>query len=150
MGTLKIGLLAFVALALQSCAVVDRDRDRDVAYCGGNHRLQIVDLETTPDPILRGARINRWFVRLRADGSGECRTVIRIRDMEGNEVAREVARRLRPGINEIEISPDEGYRFSRKEHCFQVIADISGTWRPVDAARRFCAREIANGRWTMR
>lgn len=148
MGKLKVALLVLVAAALQSCVVVDPDRD--VAYCGGDRRLQIVDLDMSPDPIAQGQPINRWLVRLRSEGSGDCRTVIRIRDGDGEEVGREVRRRLRPGINEIEVEPFERYRFSRGEHCFQVIADIAGNWRPVDAARRFCAREMGGRRWTMR
>jgi hypothetical protein len=145
-----VGLLILLAaaLALQSCVTVD---DRDVS-CGGNHRLQIVDLDMSPDPIAQGQRISRFLVRLRADGSGECRTVIRVRE-EGDKdvVAQERVYRLRPGINEIVIEPYERYRFSRSEHCFVVFADIAGTPRPVDAARRFCARQTAGrGGWSMR
>jgi hypothetical protein len=148
MSKIKTVLLAFAAVALQGCGMVDRDDD--VAFCGGAHRLQIVDLDMSPDPIGQGQRINRWFVRVRSDASGECRTVIRIRDAEGEEVGRELQYRLRPGINEIRVEPHERYRFSRKEHCFQVVADIERTPRAVDAARRFCARETGLRRWSMR
>lgn len=81
----------------------------------------------SPDPIAEGQRINRWLVRLRADASGECRTLLRIRDASGDEVGRERVFRVRPGNNEIEIENNDRYRFSRSEHCFQVIADIG--WR---------------------
>jgi hypothetical protein len=148
MGKVKIVLALLAAAALESCVVADRDRD--VAYCGGAHRLQVIDLDMSPDPIGEGQRINRWFVRVRADASGECRTLIRIRDAEGEEVGRELMYRLRPGMNEIVVEPNERYRFSRSEHCFQVVAHIAGTARPVDAARRFCAQETARRRWTLR
>jgi hypothetical protein len=148
MSKLKIALFVLIGAALQSCAAFDRDRD--VAYCGGAHRLQVVDLDMSPDPIAEGQRLNRWLVRIRADASGECRTLVRIRDAEGEEVGRELTYRLRPGMNEIAIEPHERYRFSRNEHCFQVIANIAGTARPVDAARRFCARQTAGRRWTLR
>ena len=147
MRRIKMLVLALGAAALQSCVVADTDR---LVTCGGNHRLQVVDLDVSPDPLAEGARINRWFVRLRADGSGECRTTIRVRDEGGDVVAQERVWRLRPGINEIELTPLERYRFSHNEHCFLVIADIAGTGRPVDAARKFCARQIAGRRWTMR
>jgi hypothetical protein len=147
MRNLGIALLAFAAATLQSCAVIDDDR---TARCGGSHRLEVVDLDMSPDPIGEGQRINRWLVRLRADGSGECRTVVRIREAGGDEIGRERAYRLRPGMNAIEVEPHERYRFGRNEHCFQVVADIAGTARPVDAARRFCARQIAGRRWSMR
>lgn len=142
-----IVIAVMVGLALQSCATVD---DRQVS-CGGNHRLQIADLGMAPDPIAEGQRLNRFFVLLRADGSGECRTVIRVREQgEKDLVGQERVYMLRPGINEIAIDPYERYRFSRNEHCFEVLADIAGTSRPVDAARRFCARQIAGRRWTMK
>jgi hypothetical protein len=152
MGRLRIVFLFLVSLALQSCVIDQRDsyRDRDLAYCGGGHRLQVVDLNMSPDPVAQGQRVNRWAVRLRADGSGECRTVVRIRDADGEEVGRELTYRLRPGMNLIEVEPHERYRFSRNEHCFDVLVNIEGTARRVDAARRFCARETAGRRWTMR
>jgi len=140
-------LLVLVTVAVQSCAVVDRD---NVVSCGGSHRLRVVDLDMSPDPIREGRRIDRWLVRLRADATGECRTVIRIREASGDEVGRERISRLRPGVNEIEIDPHERYRFTREEHCFQVVADIAGTKRVVDAERRFCARRLSDRRWTMR
>ena len=147
MRELKMLLLVIAAAALQSCVVAEPGR---LVACGGDHRLQVVDLDVSPDPLAEGQRINRWFVRLRADASGECRTTIRVRDESGDVVAAERVWSLRPGINEIELTPLERYRFSRNEHCFLVIADIAGTGRPVDAARRFCARQIAGRRWSMR
>jgi hypothetical protein len=53
-------------------------------------------------------------------------------------------------MNEIEFEPAERYRFSRNEHCFQVIANIEGAGRPIDAARTFCARQISGRRWSLR
>ena len=152
MRDLRIALLILAAVALQSCVMVDHDRDnnRNVADCGGGHRLQVVDLDISPDPIAEGQRINSWLVRLRADASGECRTTLRIREVSGDEVGRARLFRLRPGNNAIEIEPNERYRFSRSEHCFQVTADIAGTPRAVDAARRFCARRTADRRWSFR
>lgn len=147
MRQLKVFLLMIAAAALQSCVAVDSDR---LVACGGSHRLQVADLDVSPDPLAEGQRIRRWFVRLRADGSGECRTTIRVRDESGDVVAQERVWRLRPGANEIELTPLERYRFSRNEHCFFVTADIAGTARRVDAARKFCARQIAGRRWTMR
>jgi hypothetical protein len=148
MRNVRIGWLIFAAVILPSCAAIDDDRN--IEACGGGHRLQVVDLDMSPDPIAEGQRINRWLVRLRADATGECRTLIRIRDASGDEVGRERVFRLRPGNNEIEIENNERYRFSRSEHCFQVIADIAGTPKPIDAARRFCARQTAGRRWSMR
>ncbi|HWO40590.1 MAG TPA: hypothetical protein VNO43_02165 [Candidatus Eisenbacteria bacterium] len=148
MNKLKLACLLLLSGLGLSCAAFDHDGR--IGYCGGNHRLRVVDLDMAPDPIAEKERVKRWFVRLRADGTGECRTVIRIRDNDGEEVGREVAYRLRPGMNEISVEPSERYRLSRGEHCFEVVADIDRTPRRVDAERRFCAREIGKRRWSMR
>src|SRR4029453_5087023 len=118
MHNIRIAWVIFAVAILQSCATIEDDRN--IVACGGGHRLQVVDLDMSPDPIAEGQRINRWLVRLRADASGECRTLVRIREVSGDEVGRERAFRLRPGINEIEVENNEQYRFSRSEHCFQV------------------------------
>jgi hypothetical protein len=105
----------------------------------------------SPDPIAEGERIREWRVRLRADVTGECRTTLRIRERDDNDlVGRERVHRLRPGINVIEFEPVERYRFTRDEHCFQVIADIENTSRPADASRSFRAHRVSGRRWTLR
>jgi len=116
-------------------------------------RINIEDLDMSPDPINRGERVQRWRLRVRVDGSGECETYFEIREKPGNEVVARGARRvLRPGVNEIVLDGVEGYRFRRREHCFEVVADIERTRKAIDAAERFCARESGpNGkRWSMR
>src|SRR3990172_11386409 len=47
MRQLKMLLLVMAAAALQSCVVVD-DPNR-LGGCGGSHRLQVVDLDVSPD-----------------------------------------------------------------------------------------------------
>lgn len=134
---------------LQGCVIEDRDRDRWV-NCGRDHRLQVVDLDMSPDPVAAGQRVNRFRVSLRSDSSGECETRIQIRETQGNDlIASEKVYRLRPGMNQITIEPDSRYQFSRQEHCFNVIANIENTQRPVDAARRFCVRDVGNRRYSL-
>jgi hypothetical protein len=138
MRKLKTLLLVIAAAALQSCVVADVDQ---LGACGGSHRLQVTDLDVSPDPLAEGQRISRWFVRLRADGSGECRTTIRVRDESGDLVAGERVWRLGPGVNEIELTPLERYRFHATSTASksQPILGTLVRWR----ARRFCARQIA-------
>ena len=155
-------VMGLAAAVLQSCVVADTRDDRDLDYrdypdrdrfvnCGREHRLQVVDLDMSPDPINQGERIRGWRVRLRADASGECQTTLRIRERrDGDLVGLARVHRLRPGFNQIDFDAAERYRFSRNEHCFEVIADIAGTGRAVDAARTFCARQTAGRRWTLR
>jgi hypothetical protein len=154
-------LLIFIALTLSSCVAeepgryggegrVER-RDSRAVYCGAEHRLHVADLDMTPDPIAQGERVRTWRVRLRSDGTGECQTTLRVRERsDGDIVGRARVYYLRPGLNTIEFDPLESYRFHRREHCFEVIGDIAGTGRPVDAARTFCARQIAGNRWSLR
>jgi hypothetical protein len=122
--------------------------------CDGKHRIELLDLDMRPDPIGSGQRIAEWRVRLRVDGNGECETELEVREKADNEVAgRANLRRLRPGVNDIEIRASNRYRFQRGEHCFRVVANIAGTQRPVDARKDFCARQVRHDgerRWTMR
>ena len=109
----------------------------------------MVDLDFSPDPIRDGQHVDRFPVRLRADGSGECETRVDIRDSDHIVVTTETYR-LRPEINTITLTPNRGYRCEREDLCFQVVADIERTSRRLDAQRRFCATRAGRGRWTLR
>lgn len=115
--------------------------------CRRNDRLQIEDLDVSPDPIIEGARIRSWKVRLRFDGNRSCETEIAIR--EGGDVVAQVRNvNLRPGINEIDLRPSENYRMRGREHCFKVEVDLEGSRREVDASKRFCAQQ--RPAWSLR
>jgi hypothetical protein len=150
MRSLKASFLfaaAGVMLISAATNVSGADRDRGKFECRGGDRIRIQDLDVSPDPVIEGQRIRTWRVRLRLEGNRECETEVMIR--EGNDLAGQGRRiTLRPGINEIEIPPVEGYRFRGREHCFDVVVDIEGTRRRVDADRRFCAQQRAS--WSLR
>ena len=115
--------------------------------CRRGDRLNIQDLDITPDPIIEGQRIRAWKVRIRFDGRRDCETDIFIR--EGNSVvghARDY--KLRAGVNEIEIPAHDQFRFRGREHCFNVQVDLDGTRQQIDSDRRFCATQRTM--WTMR
>lgn len=115
--------------------------------CRRADRLQIEDLDVSPDPIVEGARIRAWKVRLRFDGNRSCETDIAIR--EGGDVVAQMRNvSLRPGINEIDLRPSESYRFRGREHCFRVEVDLDGSRRDVDAAKRYCAQQ--RPAWSLR
>ena len=140
--TLTMGLLGVMLLSQTSDGMgAEWDRgERGRRGCRQGDRLKIQDLDVSPDPIVEGQRIRLWKVKIRLDGKRECETEIDIR--EGREpVGRERRFTLRPGINEVDIQPVEGYRFRGKEHCFNVIVDLDGTRRQADADRRFCASQ---------
>jgi len=146
--------VAVLAAALQSCIVADVDRrgggDGRFVYCGGEHRMRVMDLDISPDPIADGQIIRALRVRVRVDGSGECQTTFQVRERDGDLVARDKVYRLRPGTNEIVFEPNERYRFDRGEHCFDVSANIAGNYRRIDAERTFCARQLPGRRWSLR
>lgn len=115
--------------------------------CRRGDRLNIQDLDISPDPIIEGQRIRAWKVRIRFDGRRDCETDIFVR--EGNNVvghARDY--KLRAGVNEIEIPAQNQFRFRGREHCFNVQVDLDGTRRQIDSDRRFCATQ--RSMWTMR
>ena len=115
--------------------------------CRRNDRIQIQDLDVSPDPIVEGARIRAWKIRLRFDSNRDCQTDVAIR--EGGDVVAEAQNIvLRPGINEIDLRPRETYRFRGREHCFRVEVDLDGSKREADASRRFCAQQ--RQAWSMR
>lgn len=141
--TILTGLLVVFLISLASDAMA---ADRGRGSCRRGDRINILDLDMSPDPIVQGQRIRAWKVKIRLQGRRDCETEIEIRD--GDEVvARENNYRLRPGINEIEIRPEERYRFHGREHCFNVVVDLEGTRRRADADRKFCARQ--KSAWSM-
>jgi hypothetical protein len=140
-------LMAIVSALLIEAPSPGMGADRGRRGCRNSERLRIQDLDLSPDPVIEGQRIRSWRVKLRLDGNRECDTEIAIR--EGDQiVGRGREYTLRPGINEIEIQPVENFRFRRGEHCFDIMVDLEGTRRRVDADRRFCAYQ--RPAWSMR
>jgi hypothetical protein len=141
---LLAGLIGALLIDLAPSATA-AERGRDA--CRRGDRLHIQDLDMTPDPLIQGQLIRAWRVQIRLEGNRACDTEIEIR--EGGEAVGRVRRTtLRSGVNQIEIEPNERYRFRAGEHCFRVVADLEGTRKEVDAARRFCAYQ--RPAWSMR
>lgn len=142
--TLATALFGLLLMGVVSDAAAAEGRR---GGCRRGERLNIQDLDVSPDPIIEGQRLRGWKVKIRLDADRECDTEIEIR--EGNEVAGGPRRyTLRPGVNEIELPAAERYRFQGREHCFSVVADLEGTRRPVDAGRKFCAQQRPS--WSLR
>src|SRR5215212_9778167 len=112
----------------------------DRGSCRRGERIQIQDLDMSPDPVLEGQRVRTWKLNLRYDGRGECDAAIYVR--EGNNVAGTLRKyTIRSGTNEIEIPAAEGFRFRGRETCFNVQVDLDGSKQQIDAERRFCAKQ---------
>jgi hypothetical protein len=115
--------------------------------CRRGDRLNIQDLDMSPDPVVEGQRLRAWKARINFDGRSECDTNIFIR--EGNNIVGNARNfRLRPGVNEIEIPAADSFRFRGRELCFNVQVDLEGSRQQIDADRRFCA--TPKTMWSMR
>jgi hypothetical protein len=143
-GSMVVAFLALVSMVLPS---IGEGADSGRFGCRRGDRIEIQDLDISPDPIIEGQRIRAWKVRINFAGARECETEIEVRE-GGDVVARTRRIHLRPGVSEIEVPPVESYRLHGREHCFTVVADLEGTRRDVDAARRFCARQRMG--WSLR
>ena len=115
--------------------------------CQRGDRLNIQDLDMSPDPVAEGQRLRAWRVRIDFSGRRECETDVLIRE-GGSIVGRVRNYRMQPGVNELEIPVVENFRYTGREHCFNVQVDLDGSRQQIDAARRFCARQRAT--WSMR
>ncbi|HEX6769461.1 MAG TPA: hypothetical protein VF208_08930 [Candidatus Binatia bacterium] len=115
--------------------------------CQRGDRLNIQDLDMSPDPVVEGQRIRAWRVRIDFSGRRDCETDVFIRE-GGSIVGHARNYRMRPGVNEVEIPVIESYRYTGREHCFNVQVDLDGSRQQVDATRRFCARQRTM--WSMR
>ena len=147
MSFLKIGFLtALMGLSVLSFSWDAGSAEHGRNACRRGDRIRIQDLDVSPDPLVEGDRIKAWRVRIHLDGGRQCETEIEIRE-DDELVARESNYTLRPGVNEVQIRPVERYRFQRSEHCFEVVVDLEGTRRKVDAEKRFCARQAKA--WSM-
>lgn len=110
-------------------------------------RIGIQDLDMSPDPVIEGQRIRAWKIRINFNTRRDCETDILVR--EGNNIVGHLRDyKLQPGVNEIEVPAVESYRYSGREHCFNVQVDLDGSRQQIDATRRFCARQRTM--WTMR
>jgi hypothetical protein len=143
-GSMVVAFLGLMSIGVRS---IGEGADFGRFGCRRAERIEIQDLDISPDPVMEGQRIRAWKVRIRFDGPRDCETEIEVRE-GGDVVARTPRINLRPGVSEIEVPPLESYRFHGREHCFVVVADLEGTRRDVDAARRFCARQRMG--WSLR
>jgi len=133
------GLLSTLAINLAP-EVRAADSGRGSNSCRRGDRIRIQDLDMSPDPIIEGRPVRLWKVRIGFEGRRECDTDIVIR--EGNNTIGQARHfRLRPGANDVEIQPNEGFRFRGREMCFNVQVDLEGSRQQIDADRRFCATQ---------
>ena len=69
--------------SVPAATAADRERGRGCS-CRRGDRLNIEDLDMSPDPVIEGQRVRAWKVRISFAGQRECETDIIVR--EGNNV----------------------------------------------------------------
>jgi hypothetical protein len=119
--------------------------------CVKAHRLKAIDVLMTPDPLGRNEPVRFWRVQVEVDGTGECETVIALRDSTANRfVGPQVTRIMKPGLNTLRFESAAPYRFQRNSHCFSVSVGNAQANQTLKAERRFCVRQLKDNRWTLR
>src|SRR5512134_44940 len=91
--------VAFLALMSIVVPSVGEGADYGRYGCRRGDKIEIQDLDISPDPIMEGQRIRAWKVRINFAGARECETEIEVRE-GGDVVARTRRINLRPGVNE--------------------------------------------------
>lgn len=117
--------------------------------CTPPHRMRILDLDVSPDPVRSGQPIEAWRITINSDWNGECGTHFEVRDQDQVAGAGFV-RAIRPGRNVYILPASPQYRFHRRDSCFIVQAYIGGSFTPITAQRSFCAQLIPGAGWTLR
>lgn len=141
-------LLALFAWIAQSCAPAQNPY---FTSCGKAPKLELVSLAMFPDPLPEARKIDQWRAVIRSDGSDLCETALAVRqEGKGQSITLQTRAELSLGQNHVLLYADENYRLSGGEVCFEMSAHIGGKNVPIETARRFCARTIDRGWWSMR
>lgn len=115
--------------------------------CQRGDRLNIQDLDMSPDPVGEGQQIRTWKVRVNFTSQRDCETDVIVR--EGNNIVGHLRNyKMHAGVNDIEIPAADKFRFRGRELCLNVQVDLDGSRQQIDADRRFCARQRTV--WSMR
>ena len=137
--------LFLMALILQNCGAVRP------GPCSKTQNLELVSLAMYRDPLPETRKIDQWRAIIRSDSSAICQTTVSIAEAESKQlITHETKTDLSLGANQILLYSLDDYRLSGKEICFEVNVSIDGEKIPLDAPRRFCARTIDRGLWSMR
>jgi hypothetical protein len=137
-----------LALALQSCGLWQKPR---AGSCPKMPKLEVVSLAMIPDPLPEARKINQWRVIVRSDSSELCQATLGIVEADTEKwVTPEQKSELSLGTNDVTFYALSDYRLSGTEVCFELIAHIGEDKISVDSRRRFCARTIDRGWWSMR
>lgn len=137
-----------VALYLQSCGAAQLPYESE---CRRAPVLELVSLALTPDPLPQARKIDQWRAVIRSDSADLCAATLGVVEA-GTEkpVTSDRQAELSLGANEVTLFSLDDYRLSGGEICFEVSAHMHGQPVKLKSPRRFCARAIDRGWWSMR
>lgn len=138
------GLVLASAVLCTPAAVEAQGRE-----CSPPHRMRILDLDMTPDPVRQGRPVETWKVTIQSDRNGECQTTIEVRDRDQLAGAGRAVR-IRPGRAVYTLPAAPGYRLQGQDHCLIVQANVGGVFTPIDAQRVFCAKMRQITAWSLK
>jgi hypothetical protein len=143
-------IFPFIALAtsVQSCGIAQTPYQ---GICGKTPNLELVSLAMAPDPLPEARKIDTWRAIIRSDSADVCQTTLEVVEAETQKpVTPEIPSEVSLGTNEVILDPLANYRLSGTEICFTVSAYINNNKIALQSPRRFCARTIDRGWWSMR
>jgi hypothetical protein len=138
----------FIALILQSSGTAQTPY---MGKCGSMPNLELVSLAFAPDPLPEARKIDQWRAVIRSDSADLCQTTLGVVEADKDKpVTPERQFQLSLGANEVTLYSLDDYRLTGTEVCFEISAYMSGQPITLKSPRRFCARPIDRGWWSMR
>lgn len=144
----RIAYLTSIVLGLYGCGAMPNPY---LGSCGKAPNLEVISLTMFPDPLPAARKIDQWRAMVRSDSADLCLTTLAIVEA-GNptRITQERQVELSLGANEILLYSVDDYRLTGNRICFELAAYLNGNKTAVDSPRRYCARTIDKGWWSMR
>ena len=144
----RIAYLTSIVLGLYGCGAMPNPY---LGSCGKTPNLEVISLTMFPDPLPAARKIDQWRAMVRSDSAELCLTTLAIVEAGAAvPVTQERQAELSLGANEILLYSVEDYRLTGNRICFELSGYISGNKAAVESPRRYCARTIDKGWWSMR
>lgn len=144
---MQVALFCSIAIGGSACAVANSY----LGSCGKTPNLEVVSLAMFPDPLPEARKIDQWRAILRSDSAELCPTTLTIvEEGKSQAIAQERRVELTLGANEVLFTTVDSYRLSGNRICFEITGYLDGKKTALKSPRRFCARTIDKGMWSMR
>jgi hypothetical protein len=119
--------------------------------CGQQQPLEVLSLSFYPDPLPETRRVDSWRAMIRSDGTEICHIDLQVTEKDKDQSATLLYTvHLSAGTNRVLLIGADDYRVHGTELCYQVVAVIDGTAKPLPTKQTFCAKELDKDSWSMR